>query len=136
MPQPSSILWKLGSDSPPSNISGETSFAPRVLLDRVKPIWADAQGDHGVLSVDRVEPLSTGFCWSGLRQKGHGGVEWRLEFLSGMGCSLKENNKSSSITDDIRASLKIESDLKSEVSIRLFTIALVVIDSIKAKGDP
>ena len=53
-----------------------------------------------------------------------------------MGCSLKENNKSSSITDDIRASLKIESDLKSEVSIRLFTIALVVIDSIKAKGDP
>ena len=63
MPQPSSILRKIASNSPPSNISGETSFAPRVLLDRVKPIWADAQGDSGELSVDRVGPLLTGFCW-------------------------------------------------------------------------
>ena len=69
MPEPSSILWKLGSDSTPSNISGETSSALRVLLYRVKPVWVDAQGDCGMLSIDRVEPLSTGICWSGLRQQ-------------------------------------------------------------------
>ena len=64
MPQPSSILQKLGFDISPLNISGETSSALRVLLDKVKPISVDAQGDHGVLSIDRVEPMSTGFCCS------------------------------------------------------------------------
>ena len=54
MPQPSSISWKLGSDSSPLNILGETSSTPQVLLDKVKPVWANAQGDHGELSVDRV----------------------------------------------------------------------------------
>ena len=45
------------------NISGETSSALWVLLDRVKPVWADAQGDHSELSVDIVGPLLTRFCW-------------------------------------------------------------------------
>ena len=63
MLQSSSILRKLGSDSSPSNISSETSSALQVLLDRVKPVWADAQGDRGESSVNRVEPLSVGFCW-------------------------------------------------------------------------
>ena len=57
MLQPSSILQKIGFDSSPSNILGETSFTLRVLLDGVKPVWADAQGDISVLSIDRVEPL-------------------------------------------------------------------------------
>ena len=63
MPQPSSILQKLGFDSSPSSISCETSSTLWVLLDRVKPIWADAQGDRGKSIVNRVGPLSTRFCW-------------------------------------------------------------------------
>ena len=48
MPQPSSIVQKLGSNSSPSNILGETSSTLRVLLDRVNPVWANAQGDRGM----------------------------------------------------------------------------------------
>ena len=44
--QPFFLLHKLGSDSSPSNILGDTSSAPHMLLDRVKPIWVGAQGDH------------------------------------------------------------------------------------------
>ena len=69
MPQPSSILRKLGSNSSPLNIVGETSSALRVLLNRVKLVWSDAQGDRSVLSVDKVEPLLTKFCWLGLHQQ-------------------------------------------------------------------
>ena len=47
------ILWKLVFDSSPSNISGETSSASRLLLGRVKPVWVGAQGDRGGLGVDR-----------------------------------------------------------------------------------
>ena len=53
-------MRKLGSDSSPSNISGETSSSLHVLLDKVKPVWVGAQGDRsekGVLTV--CEPLST-----------------------------------------------------------------------------
>ena len=48
------ILWKLGFDSSPSNISGETSSASRLLYGRVKPVWVGAQGDRGELSVNGV----------------------------------------------------------------------------------
>ena len=48
------LLWKCGSCSSPSNISGETSSALQVLSYEVKLVWAGAQGDRGELSVNRV----------------------------------------------------------------------------------
>ena len=34
-----------------------------MLLDKVKPVSVDAQGDHSESSVEKVGPLSNGFCW-------------------------------------------------------------------------
>ena len=47
-----SILWKLGFDSSPSIILGETSSALQVFLDEVKPVWVDSQRNHDGLGVD------------------------------------------------------------------------------------
>ena len=47
-------MQKLGSESTPLKISGETSSASRVLLGRVKPVWDGTQGDRGELGIDKV----------------------------------------------------------------------------------
>ena len=45
------------------DISGETSSALQVLLGRVKPVWAGAQGYHGGWASTEWEPLSTTLYW-------------------------------------------------------------------------
>ena len=57
-----SYCQKLGSDSSPLNISGETSSTLQMLVGRVKPIWAGAQGDCTSWASTEWEPLSTRLC--------------------------------------------------------------------------
>ena len=64
-----SYCWKLGSDNSPSNISGETSSALRVLPSRVKLFWVSAQGDHAGWASTEWGPSLTRLCWWGFTKK-------------------------------------------------------------------
>ena len=54
---------KIGSDSSPLNISGETLSTLRMLLGRLILAWVSAQGDHAGRALIEWGPLSMKLCW-------------------------------------------------------------------------
>ena len=66
---PPPYCQKLGFDRPPSSILDETSSSLQVLLGRVKPVWASAQGDRAGWVSTKWEPLSMRLFWWVLANK-------------------------------------------------------------------